>query len=204
MTIINVLSLVSKIIIVLASAFLFFIHKMGKEIDNFLAIDCIIAIVSGSSFMWISTLDEMLLNLLILICGYTSICFFIKKAVFSINTKIVIFFLVSVVFLWWSTVLFGKLYMDNCLEDSCEYYDIITRIIDDDQFFIVMNLRMSVIYLSVGIERYFIVPNKADINDLQFLQFIFGFIAGGTVITTIFSIITKFIAPSHNKPNTQN
>lgn len=205
MTIIDVMSFAEKIIIVPASVVLFFIHKMEEDVGNYIiAVNCIIIIAIFSSFMWASTLDEMLLNILLLICGYASICFFNKKAVFKINTKIIIFFITSVIFLWWITVLFGKLYMDNHLENSYECYDQITRIIDDGQFFVVMDFRMSVIYLSVGLEHYFIIPDKADINDLQFLQFIFGFIAGSTIVNKIFSIVAKFIAPFHNKTTTQN
>ena len=203
MAIINVLNFAAEMLIVAISTFLFFAYKVEEEPYKYVLIaSCIIVLLFCSAFMWVDTLDKMLLNILLLTYSYSSICFFNKKASFSINSQTIIFFIVSIVFLWWVTVLFGKLYMDNNIEESYGCYSQIAKIINDGQFFIVMNIRMSAVYLSVGIEHYFIIPSRADINDLQFLQFIFSFIAGGTIIAAILSVITRFIAPFYNKATT--
>lgn len=156
--------------------------------------------------LWGNISEYVIVYLLLLTFSYINICIVFKKN-FSKLFYIVLFILLSVFYVLWITVLFGKYYYDNCLIDVSIYQYQIDDIIDKygESFYTIYDFHLSKVFFSIALEKYFIIPQPISLSNLQFIQFLVGLIIGGTIIESLFDIIKGSILPAlPRKSQTEN
>ena len=92
--------------------------------------------------------------------------------------------------------MFGKYYVDNNLIDFSNYIPQYKIIVDARDWLPIMNFKLSVLFFDVSFEKYFILPNDLSLKNPFFIQFAFGIIISGTIISWAIDVIKYFITPS--------
>ena len=165
----------------------------SKNID--LVYSTTILIMLSLNF-WEYANECMLLFLFILTLSYTNLCIVFKKNCNNLQYTI-IFIILTIFYLLWITVLFGKYYYDNNLIDTSIYTDCIEEIYNKYDWFPVYDFHLSIIFFEIAFEKYFIIPEKIILNDVQFVQFVSGIIISGTIISGTLDFIKKLIFPKN-------
>ncbi len=157
-----------------------------------------LSIIMFSFMLWAFTTNKILFlfALLMFLGSYLNLCVFHKK-VFNDKQYIIFFTLLTIFFVIWITVLFGKFYYDNKLIETWVYQSKIAKINRKYNFPLFYDFHLSLIFFDIGFEKYFTIPKNIELYDIQFIQFIFGFIISGTIISGIFDFIKNIIFPEN-------
>lgn len=105
--------------------------------------------------------------------------------------------ILTLFFIIWITVLFGKFYYDNNLIDTSIYYNQVYEIFKKYKWFPIYNFHLSLLFFNIGIKGYFVTPENITLNDIYFVQFVFGIIISGTIISGTFDFIRNIIFPKN-------
>lgn len=126
---------------------------------------------------------------------YVHFCFSAKRRIHTALYTL-IFVTLSLLFIVWTTVMFGKYYFDNRLVDLLNYQTQYTVIIDANDWFPVMDLKLSIMYFDISFKNYFVLPDKISLENPFFVQFSLGIVISGTIISWAIDTIKNFVAPS--------
>lgn len=155
----------------------------------------IIFVIGYLVVLWPMTNEFFVLSVIIFTISYVHFCFTIKRQV-SLKFYTTIFIIVSLFFVLWTTAMFGKYYVENNLIDFSNYIAQYTSIIEAHDLVPIMDFKLSVIFFNVSFERYFILPDDISFINPFFIQFIFGIIVSGTIISWAIDVIKYFVTPS--------
>ena len=144
---------------------------------------------------WTMTNQFFLIFVVAFTFSYVHFCFTTKK---RINTALytVIFITLSILFIVWTTVMFGKYYFDNHLIDLLDYQSQYETILTANDWFPIMDLKLSIMYFDISFKTYFVLPDKISFENPAFVQFSLGIVISGTIISWVIDTIKDFVAPS--------
>lgn len=193
----NIISIIGIILMILINVNLWlrYYEKNGgsKTIEILV---CTVFIIVLSLELWGYESKYFLFILLLFTFSYVNLCIVYKKN-FGRTQYNITFVLLTLFFVIWITVLFGKFYYDNNLIDVSIYDDRVNEIFTKYKWFPIYDFHLSLIFFDIGIKKYFIEPENIMLNDIHFVQFISGIIISGTIISGIFEFIKNIIFPKN-------
>lgn len=148
--------------------------------------------------LWFFTNEFLIMLIVIFAFSYIHFCFTLKRKI-SLKLYTIIFIIFSLFFSIWTTVIFGRYYVENDLIDFSNYISQYNSIIDTNDWFPIMDFKLSLLFFDVSFEKYFILPDDVSFKNPFFIQFVFGIIVSGTIISWAIDVIKYFVAPA--KPN---
>ena len=92
--------------------------------------------------------------------------------------------------------MFGKYYFDNHLIDLLDYQSQYETILNANDWFPIMDLKLSIMYFDISFKTYFVLPDKISFENPAFVQFSLGIVISGTIISWVIDTIKDFVAPS--------
>lgn len=148
--------------------------------------------------LWFTTNEFFIVSVIAFTFSYIHFCFTLKK---SANHKLytIIFTILSLFFSLWTTVLFGKYYVDNNLIDFSNYISRYNSILNADDCFLITDFKLSILFFDISFEKYFTLSNYVSLKNPFFIQFVYGIIISGTAISWVIDTLKHLITPS--KPN---
>lgn len=160
------------------------------------AVICILPIIGFAASIWADRSEHFAFNLILMEASYINVCYYCRELFSPIKCKIMFVFL-SLLYLWWATILFGKLYYE-CGVVGTEFYEQqVNYILNQNEFFIIKNLNLTKIYFAIGLEHYFASPVGIKDNIFQIIQFIYGILAQGTILAMAFDMVNRLIRPTY-------
>ena len=126
---------------------------------------------------WTMTNQFFLIFVVAFTFSYVHFCFTTKK---RINTALytVIFITLSILF------------------DLLDYQSQYETILNANDWFPIMDLKLSIMYFDISFKTYFVLPDKISFENPAFVQFSLGIVISGTIISWVIDTIKDFVAPS--------
>lgn len=146
--------------------------------------------------LWYLTNQLFLVSILINFTFYICFCHSLRKRV-QIVPYTIFFVFVTLFFIIWITVIFGKYYFDNELVEILDYKLQYNAILELHDFFLAANLKLSIMFFNIGFEKYFSFPTDISFSNPFFIQFIAGIVISGTIISWGFDMFKQLIVPSN-------
>lgn len=146
--------------------------------------------------LWSITNEFFIAAVIVFALSYIHFCFALKR---RINLKLytIIFIILSLFFAIWTTVMFGRYYVINGLIDFSNHISQYNSIIDTNDWFPIMDFKLSILFFDVSFENYFTLPDDVSLRNPFFIQFVFGIIVSGTIISWAIDVIKHFVTPAN-------
>ena len=93
--------------------------------------------------------------------------------------------------------MFGRYYVINGLIDFSNHISQYNSIIDTNDWFPIMDFKLSILFFDVSFENYFTLPDDVSLRNPFFIQFVFGIIVSGTIISWAIDVIKHFVTPAN-------
>ena len=85
----------------------------------------------------------------------------------------------------------------NGLIDFSNHISQYNSIIDTNDWFPIMDFKLSILFFDVSFENYFTLPDDVSLRNPFFIQFVFGIIVSGTIISWAIDVIKHFVTPAN-------
>lgn len=136
------------------------------------------------------------LNFVIFSVSYLNFCFSLKKRI-PLKCYAIIFIIISLLFVFGITAIFGQYYVKSNLVDTSNYMLQYNTIINTHDCGPIMDFKLSILFFDVGFETYSILPDLADssLKNPFFIPLVFRIILNGIIISLVVDIIKYFVMP---------
>lgn len=191
------------LLIVLVVLINFFPHFIAEEESRpwrigLTLVASIFFIIGYLIVLWSLTNEFFIIFVVVFAFSYAHFCSILKKSI-RLKFYTIIFLIVSLFFILWTTAMFGKYYMENELINVNDYISQYNAIIDLSDWFPIMDFKLSILFFNISFKNYFILPDDVSLKNPFFIQFILGIIISGTIISWIIDVIKYFVTPSNPK-----
>ena len=151
-----------------------------------------IAFIAYNSYLFDYFGKTPLWCLFVIFFSYISISIMLKQITITKIYKL-FFLMLSLLLIYWVTVVFGKYYYENIFIVKEQYIKTIELIMQNKNLIINNNFYLSIIYFYIGLEKYFHISENIPSNNLQYFQYIIGFVFSGTLFSVIFDLVKDFL-----------